>query len=113
MVERGKKYGFMNKLKNGLGYVSRISSIGIATPIKMGAERIMGNVDSKIVQIEERIFKKISYLFIIGLGLFFLIFALSFFLIESLGWTKSVTYFSMGAIVLIIGLTLKIREYDK
>jgi hypothetical protein len=82
-------------------------------PIAEGAEMVMKNIDSRILCIEKRILRKISFLIILGFGGVLLIFALLFFLINYLSWSNAVAFFFVGIIIFIIGLILKIRESDK
>lgn len=102
--------GFMNSIKEGFSYISQIISASIFPVIAEGTEIIMKNIDERIEIIEKRILKKISSLIVIGFGLAFLIFSLLFFLIEYLGWSNALAFFSIGIIVFVIGLLLKLGE---
>ena len=113
MIEHEKGQGFMDKIKNGLSHVSYAIVESIAPHIAKGAENIMKNVDDRIIRIENRIFRKISSLLIIWFGGVFLIFALFFFLIDFLRWSNSVAFFSIGIIIFVIGLLLKVAEPDR
>jgi VIT1/CCC1 family predicted Fe2+/Mn2+ transporter len=73
----------------------------------------MKNIDDRIIQVENRIFRKISHLLIIWFGGVFLIFALLFFLIEYLGWSNAVAFFSIGITVFIIGLLLQLGDSNR
>jgi VIT1/CCC1 family predicted Fe2+/Mn2+ transporter len=73
---------------------------------------VMKTIENRIMRIEKRILRKISSLFIIGFGGTFLIFALFFFLRESLGWSNAAACFSIGITVFVIGLLLKAGESD-
>jgi len=108
-----KENGFMDIIKEGLGYVSKIITASILPPIAEGAEVIMKDIEERIMLIQKRMLRKISSLVIIGFGAVLLIFALFFFLTESLGWSKAVAFFSIGIIVFVTGLLLKIRESDR
>jgi hypothetical protein len=112
MVEREKKHGILDSIKEGLSYVSNIITASIFPQIAEGAEMVMKTIDGRILRIEKRILRKISSLVVIGFGGIFLILALLFFLIDYLAWSKEVAFFSIGIIVFIIGLLLKIRESD-
>lgn len=112
MVEPRKKHRFMDKVKNGLSYISQTIAASVFPQITKGAEIVMNNIDDRIIRIEKRILKKIISLLIIGLGGVFLIFALFFFLIENLGWSNAAAFFYMGITIFIIGLLLKAGESD-
>ncbi len=111
MIEGEKEHGFMDNLKDGIGHVSQIVSSSIFNQIAEGGGRIMNNIDDRIIQIEKRILRKISSLFMMGFGGAFLIFALFFFLIESVGWSKAEAFLSIGITVFVIGLLLKMEKF--
>jgi hypothetical protein len=113
MTEHEEEHGFMSKIKEGIGHVSHIISASVVPTIEEGARKVMKNIDDRILLIENRIIKKISSLLIIGFGLIFLIFALLFFLTDYLGWSKAVAFFSIGIIIFVIGLLLKLGEKHK
>jgi len=110
MVEQQKGHGIMDAIKDGLGFVSQFIVSNIVPPIAEGAEAVMKNIDARIRKIEKRIIRKLTSFLIISLGVLFLVFALLFYLIEYLGWSNAVAFFSIGIIILIIGLLLKIGE---
>ncbi|MDD5086752.1 MAG: hypothetical protein PHV16_03275 [Candidatus Nanoarchaeia archaeon] len=110
MAECEKKLGFVDKIKDGLSYISQIVSASIFPPISEGTERVMRTIEKRIIQIVKRIVRNISSLLIIGFGSIFLIFAFFFFLIEYLSWTKAVSFFSIGITLFVIGLMLKLSE---
>jgi VIT1/CCC1 family predicted Fe2+/Mn2+ transporter len=112
MIENEKKHGFMDTIKSGLSHVSNVISASVVPTITEGAEKVMKNIDNRIILIEKRIFRKMSSLIILGFGGVFLILALLFFLIDYLGWSKAVAFFSIGIIVFVVGLLLKINESD-
>jgi hypothetical protein len=113
MVKHEKESGFMDLVRDGVGYISQIISASIFPPIAQGTEMVMKNIDDRMLRIEKRILRKISSLLIIGFGGVFLIIALSFFLIEYLGWSNAAAYFSIGIIVFVIGLLMKTGESDR
>jgi small-conductance mechanosensitive channel len=113
MVENEKKHGFMDIIKDGLSYISKIISASIFPQMAEGAEMVMNTIDDRLIIIERRILRKISSLLIIGFGGVFLIFALFFFLIEYLGWSSAAAYFSIGITVFVIGLLLKAIASDR
>jgi len=113
MVEHEEEQGFMSKIKDGLSAVSHVVSASIVPHIEEGARKVMKNIDDRIIIIENRIIKKISSLLIIGLGGMFLTFALLFFLTEYLGWSNALAFFSIGIIIFVVGLILKLGEKNK
>jgi predicted MFS family arabinose efflux permease len=113
MAEKEKKHKFMDTIKSGIGYISEIISASIFPRIAEGAESIMKNIDDRIKLIEKRILRKISVLMIIWLGCMFLIFSLFFFLREYLNWSNTASFFSIGIIIFVTGLLLKIGESEK
>lgn len=74
---------------------------------------ISASVLLPLAEMEKRILRKIWSSLIIGLGGVFLIFALFFFLIEYLEWSNAAAFFSIGIVVFVIGLLLKVRGYDR
>ena len=113
MAEDEKEYGFMGMIKDGLGYITQIISASIFPQLAQGAELVMKTIDERILLMEKRIIRKICSMFVIGFGVVFLVFALFFFLIEFFHWSNAAAFFSIGITVLVIGLLLKIREFDK
>ncbi len=113
MVEHEKEQGFMSMIKDGLSYFSHIIAASIYTPMAEGTEIVMNNIEYRIRRMEKRILRKISSLFIIGFGGVFLIFALLFFLIESFALSKAEAYFSIGIVIFVIGLLLKLGESER
>jgi hypothetical protein len=113
MIEHEKEHGFMDAIKDGLGHITHIISASVVPTITEGAERVMKNIDDKIIRVENRILRKISSLIILGLGGVFLIFALLFFLTEYLGWSNAAAFFSIGIIIFVIGLLLQLGESNR
>lgn len=107
-----KENGFMSIIKDGLSFVSQIVSASIVSPIADGAEIVMKNIDERIMRVEKRILRKLTSFIIIGCGALFLILALFFFLIDYLRWSKAIAFVSIGIIIFVIGLILKLRESD-
>ncbi len=113
MTEYEKERGFMDKVKGGLHYFSELVSAIIFPPLAEGAEMIMKNIDDRIIQIEERILRKVFSFLVIGFGGVFLIFSLFFLLIEYLHWSNAAAFFSIGITIFVIGLLLKIANSEK
>ncbi len=113
MVECEKKHGVMGIVKDGLSYISQIISASIFPPIAEGAEMIMQTIEDRIMRIERRILRRMSSLLIIGFGGALLIFALFFFLREYLRWSNAIAFFSIGIVVFVIGLLLRIGDSDR
>jgi len=109
----GKRHGFMDTIKDLLGYISQTIAESVFPPIAEGAETIMKNIDDRIIRVEKRILRKIRYNMIIGFGAVLLIFAFLFFLKEYLDWSNAAAFFSIGIIIFVIGLILMIGESDR
>jgi pilus assembly protein TadC len=113
MGESKNKHGLINMIREGLNFISQMISTSIFPPIAEGAEMVIKTIENKIILIENRIIKKVTTLLIIGFGGLFLIFALLFYLIDIFGWSKAAAYFSIGIIIFITGLIMKVAGYDK
>lgn len=107
--EHEKERGFMDKLKGVLSFFSSIISASLFPPIAQGAKIVMDTIDKRIVLIEKRIVRNLSSLLIIGFGGSFLIFALLFYLRESLAWSNAAAFFSVGITIFVIGLLLRMK----
>ena len=103
---------FMDKVKEGIGSIFQIISEGVFPQIAEGAEIIIKKIDQKIIETEKRILRKMYFLSIIWLGGVFLIFGLFFYLTEFLGWDRALAFFSLGIIIFVIGLLLKIWDLN-
>ena len=68
---------------------------------------------SKQIPISKRMLRKIYSLLVIAFGGVFLIFALFSFLIDYLHWSNAAAFFSIGIIIFVIGLLLKVAEPDR
>ncbi|MFO8015679.1 MAG: hypothetical protein R6U32_01100 [Candidatus Woesearchaeota archaeon] len=110
MRHQDNEGGFTGKIKEGLSYISQIASEGIFPPIAESAERVMRNIEDKMMHIEKRILRRIGSFLIIGFGSIFLTFALFFFLIEYLSWTKTASFFFIGMTIFVVGLLLRLSE---
>ncbi len=110
MEEHEKNRGFMGTIKAMLGSVSQFISASIFPPLVEGAEMVLKTIDDRILLIEKRMQRKISTFLIIGFGGAFLIFSLLFYLKDYLGWGSAAAFFSIGIVVFVIGLLLKIGE---
>lgn len=111
MAKHKKEHCFSNIIKEGLSYLSQLANI--SPQIAESTERVMKNINYGTIPMEKRILRKISSLLIIMFGGIFLIFALFFYLKEFLGWSNTISYFSIGIIILVIGLILRINESNK
>jgi len=105
-----KESGFMGIITDGLSYISQIISASIFPPIVDGAENIMKKVEERMLIMEKKILRKICSMAVIGLGILFLVLSLLFFLIEYLQWSKTIAFLSIGLIIVIAGLLLKVGE---
>jgi len=113
MSESEKEHGFMDVIKSVLGSISQVILASVLPPIAEGAESVMKKIEDRLVIIEKRIIRKIYSLMLICVGGLFLVFSLLFFLIEYLNWSKTTAFFSIGILIFVIGLLLKIGESDK
>ena len=105
-----KENGLVNMVKDFFGNISQIFLGSIIPPLLDSTELVMQNIEKRIKIIEKRIIRKISSFLIISFGGIILIFSLIFYLIEYLKWSKSLAYLSIGIILLIIGLILKVKD---
>lgn len=108
MSEDKKNIGFLDTIKGGLDYIAKRILADISPPIAESIEKMMQNLEDRIIRIEERILRKIFSFVIIGFGAIFLTIALFFSLREFLGWSNSVAFFSIGMLMLVIGLMLNV-----
>lgn len=108
-----KEHGFTDLVKGGLNFISKIVFGGIFPTIAEGAEIVMKNIDDSMALLGKRILRRVYSSLIIGFGIVFLAFALFFYTKESLGWSNATVFFSIGIIVFVIGLLLKVGENNK
>jgi hypothetical protein len=113
MVEKEETNGFFKMLKNGMAVLSEIISVSIFPQISEGAGIILDGIDDRMLQIEKRIQRKLYSVVMLGFGGILLALSLAYFLKESMGWSNALTFFSMGIIIFVIGLFLKIGENNK
>jgi len=113
MIENEKKQGWTALLKDGLHYFSQVISANIFSPLAEGAETVLRNIECRIIRIEQRMLRKLSSWIVLWLGGIFLLFALFSFLREYLGWNNTIAFFSLGIVIFVSGLLLKIREAEK
>jgi VIT1/CCC1 family predicted Fe2+/Mn2+ transporter len=113
MSEDKKDHGFIGIIKDGLEYTAHRILANISPPITEGVEKIVQNLEDRIIRIEERMIRKIISFAVIGLGAIFLVFALFFFLREFLGWSNSAAFFSIGIVMFVAGLLLKVGESER
>jgi len=110
MAEYEKGNGIIDMIKDAVSYIPQIITAAIVTPIAAGSDMIMGNIEERVVRIQRKILRKISIHLVIGFGGMFLIFALFYFMVEFIHWSKAAAYFSIGIVIFVIGLILKIME---
>jgi len=110
MGDDKKDSGLIGRIKEGLGYVAHRILANIALPITESVEKGMQDIEARTIRIEERAVRKMFSFAVIGFGAAFMLVALFFFLRESLGWSNSEAYSSIGALMLIIGLLLNAGE---
>ena len=107
-----KKSRIMDTIKEWFSYITQIVSETIFPTIEQGAEKIMDNIEQRLLHIEKRVWKKVYSLLIIGVGLLFLVFSLFFYLKEYLAWNNTMAFFSIGIVIFIMGLLLKLRDQN-
>jgi hypothetical protein len=112
MIEN-KKNKFMNIVYEVLNFISKIISVSIFPSIEEGTERIMRNIEDRIMIIKRRIIMQIYFILISCFGLVFLIFAIFFFMKEYLAWNNTISFLSIGITIFIISLILKIKESNR
>ena len=110
MAENKKEPGFMDMIKDVISFLSRIIPAVLFPPIAESIEVIMNNFEDRMMMLEKKMLRKIFSLAIISVGGIFLIFALLFFIVDSLGWSRSTAFFSIGIIIFVIGLLMKVGE---
>jgi VIT1/CCC1 family predicted Fe2+/Mn2+ transporter len=110
MGEDKKNRGFRGMMKDGLDYIAQRILANISPQTAEGMERVMQSLEDRIIRIEERVIRKIFSYAAIGFGAMFLVFALFFSLREFLGWSNSAACFSVGILMLVIGLLLNVGE---
>lgn len=110
MVNYKKENRFLDIVKSGSSYISQIISAAIFQPLEDGAKRVADNLNEKIAIIEGRIIRRAYSSLIIGLGGVFLVLALLFYLKEFLAWSNTAAFFSIGVVIFVIGLMLKLGE---
>ena len=113
MIKQKKENSFTNVINNGLSYISKLVSTAIFSHMAEGAEIVMDTIDDRIIRIEKRIQRKIYSIFLTLFGGIFLIFSIFFFLKEFLMWNNAAAFFSIGIIIFVIGLLLKIGESER
>lgn len=94
----------MGRIKDDLAYVAQRALAALFPPITEGVEKVIQNIEDRIIRIEKRAIRTIFSFAVIGVGAIFMAIALFFFLKDDLGWSNSAAYFSMGILMLVIGL---------
>lgn len=106
MVESKKAYGFVDVIKEISQSMLKSISTAVSPHVVKGITNMKNSVDEKIIQIEQRILKRVSLLLTRLFGGILLIFALFFFLINSLHWNKATALFFIGISILLISFLL-------
>ncbi len=113
-MTKGKEdRGFMDIVSDGLSAISKMIAASIFPHLADGAEMVMDTIDDRIVMIEDRILKKASVLLLTLAGAAFLVFALLFYLKESLRWTTATACFAIGICLFVAGLMMKVKEAQR
>jgi len=113
MVENEKDGGFVGLIKDGLSYFSQFLTVGIVPPAVECADIVLKNIDGRIILMEKRILAKAYSLITLSFGGVLLILSIFFFMTEYLGRSNTLAFFSIGILVIGIGLLLKLRESDR
>ncbi|MFA5856547.1 MAG: hypothetical protein WC867_04265 [Candidatus Pacearchaeota archaeon] len=113
MIKYKTESRLMDIIINGLSFFTQAIFASISPHISDGTEIIMKNIDNRMKEFENRIIRKMYSFLILGFGAIFLIISLFFFLIESLGLSNSLVFFSIGITVFLIGIYVKLSEFDK
>jgi VIT1/CCC1 family predicted Fe2+/Mn2+ transporter len=96
MIKNEKKNGIMDIIKDVLSYIPQIISASIVPSIAKSTEIVLNNIETRIMQIEKSIARRVSSFFIMFFGGIFLIFAIFFSLKEYLEWSNSMAFFTIG-----------------
>ena len=113
MAKKRKQRGVMDILIDSVNYLSRGVLGNLFSQLAEAPEKIMDDIDERILKIENRIIKKLSFLLVTGFGGIFLIFALLFFLKERFGFGNAAAFFFIGITIFVAGLLLKIWELER
>lgn len=113
MIKNEKDSSFMEIVKGGLDNIKKIILSSIFPPVLDGAEIVIRRIENRLIIMEKQILRRITTFMIICFGGVFLIFSFLFFQIEFLGLSKTMSFFLIGIIILIIGLILKFNEYNR
>ena len=110
MVQGEKRRWFVHTLLDAVLYIPNLLSAVVLPSIEEGTQMVMNTIEDKFMQIEKKIMRRISSLLVLWLGGLFLLFSLFFFLIEYVGLSNAAAFFSIGIVVFVTGLVLKLRE---
>jgi hypothetical protein len=107
MAEFVKKQGFVDMVSDRFSLISRFMVRGLFSPVAEGAEEFMNHVEARIMRLEKRMLRRISYQLMMWLGGAFLALALFYFQVEFLGWSRAIAFLTVGIIVIVAGLMIK------
>jgi len=110
MQERKKKHGFMDVLMDGMQHIARLLTAGLMPSISENAESLMKNIEERLLRMERRIVRRITFLLVIGFGAVLLTLALIFYLVESVGWSNATALFAVGMALIVASLLLRSED---
>lgn len=96
-------------LKDKMSSVSNEFSTTVFSKINHELKILLSNLEKRVILIEDRIIGNLLNLVLISLGFILLIIATAFYLIEYLGFSRTLVFFIFGIIILLIGL---LRKYS-
>ncbi|PIN93812.1 hypothetical protein COU54_01705 [Candidatus Pacearchaeota archaeon CG10_big_fil_rev_8_21_14_0_10_31_24] len=113
MVKYEKENRFRSSLKEGLSYISNVISAKLFNQIIGSTQRVIDNIEDRIMKIQKNLLRKILIVQVFWLGIVLLIFALFFFIKDFFDWNNSISFLFIGIIVFIIALVLQFGEQNK
>jgi hypothetical protein len=93
-------------MRSGAHHVSEFFVASVFPSIAQGADRVMKNVDERVLRLEQRLLRKIGTRLVLAFGGVFLVLALFFLLKDSFGWSQAAASFAIGIVAFVIGLVL-------
>ncbi len=106
-MQETKQNGTLDIILEGIKIINQIISTNKQQPHPTITETILAKIDEKITQLENRIQKKLTIVFLIGLGGIVLTFAIYTILIEYLNLSTIQATLSIGITLIGIGIISK------
>jgi hypothetical protein len=113
MTKHEKENKITGIVKTAHSYISSIITASLFHQIIQGTERVMDNVEGRVMNIQKNIQGKILATGVICFGAVFLILSLLFYLKEFLHWNNTFAFFSIGITIFVIGLILQLGGSSK